>query len=112
MKIKFIVLFLILSIMLLIVLSGCSKQPEKVYITKYKIITLQPPKPLYQDDINIPIPPSKYEYVKADPVKRERMLTKYVIDLLGVIKKYKIKLNELDKWYIDMNKAVISTRDK
>jgi len=109
---KFKLLLFLLLILLLMIITGCSKQPEKVYITKYKIITLQPPKPLYQDDINVPIPPSKYEYVKADPVKRERMLTKYVIDLLGVIKKYKIKLNELDRWYIDVNKAVISTRGK
>ena len=109
MKTKFLLMFLFL---ILIILSGCSKQPDKIYITKYKIITLQPPKSIYQDDVNIPVPASKYRYVEANPIQRERILTKYIIDLLGVIKKYKIKLSELNNWYIDANKAVVSTRGK
>jgi len=112
MKTQIIILFLFVSILLLLTLSGCSRQPEKIYITKYKTIVIQPPRQLYEDNIDIPTPPNKYEYVKADPITRERMLTKYVIDLLSVIKKYRIKLNSIDKWYLEMNKSIVSTRGK
>ena len=109
---KHTILKIFLLVIGLLVLSGCALRPDKVYVTKYKVVKIEPPKELYKDNITVPKPPSKYEYVKADPITRERMLTKDIIDLLGTTKKYKIKLSVLNSWYNKMDKVTKSTRDK
>jgi len=92
-------------------ITGCSKQPEYKIIYKEKIVRVYPPEYLTKDNIKLPPPPSKYRYITGDPFQRERLLTKYVIELLITIKKYKVKLKNINDWNKKTNK-ILSTTDK
>jgi len=85
-------------IILTLIFTGCTKVVYKpVYKTKY--VYIKPPQYLIKDTIKTPEPPKRHIFIKAGPIERETRLTLYIIDLLNVIKKYKIHRKELLKWY-------------
>ena len=91
------------SIIILLILTGCSTRTEIKKVRVVKRIKLSPPKKLIEDDINIPEPPNKTKYIKSGPIRRENLLTFYIIDLLSTIKEYKLKLKSINKWYKETN---------
>jgi hypothetical protein len=90
--------------MLISFISGCTTIK---YVYKTNTIYIKPPKELIDDDISLPTMSfNKVEYVLAGPIKRENILSNYIIDLLGTIDEYKIKNKKLSKWYKDVNTTV------
>ncbi len=94
---------IISSLLLLIMMTGCATKTEIKEVRVVKKIKLIPPKKLINDDIALPEPPNKEKYIKSGPITRENMLTFYIIDLLSVIKEYKLKLKSINNWYKETN---------
>ena len=98
---------IILGISLLLMITGCgSRQPVYQVVYKTKTVYLKPSDELLKYEIDLPSPPDKELYVEAKPIQREQMLGLYIIDLLKVIKKYKVKEENIINWYkIDNNSS-------
>jgi hypothetical protein len=107
-----ILILLLLIFIFSIVLTGCSRQPEYKIVYKEKIVKLSPPKYLIKDNIELPRPPSKLQYINANPYNRERLLTKYLIDLLGTIRKYKLKIENINNWNVNTGKIVDKSQSR
>ena len=87
----------------LILFTGCAPKVEYQTIYKTKTVYLKPSDNILTDDIILPTPPNKEEFINARPMKREQMLTFYIIDLLKTIKKYKVKNKNIIEWYNAVN---------
>lgn len=91
-------------IMLMVVMTGCA---TKEYVYVRKTVYVKPPDILIKDTTILPkLSISKEEYITTDPLTREKALTEYSIDLMGVIHKYKLKNERLESWYKDVNATV------
>jgi len=89
-------LFLIITTIFII---GCVPKTEYQVVYKTKTIYLKPSDVIIDYKITTPPPPNKKEFIEATPIKREQMLTNYIIDLLKTIKQYKNKENSLKEWF-------------
>jgi len=87
----------IIPFLISIFLVGCM-EPKIVYVPrpyyKYKSI----PKDLIKDDIVVPKPPKREEFVSSDPIDREVILVKQVVKLYKTISLYKLKLKNINKY--------------
>lgn len=90
----------------LILFTGCTPRVEYQTIYKTKTVYLKPSDNILKDDITVPTPPDKEEFIEAKPMEREQMLTFYIIDLLKTIKKYKIKNKNIMEWYKEANVSI------
>jgi len=86
-----------------IFILGCAPKTEYQIVYKTKTIYLKPSDAILDYKIDTPAPPDKENYIKATPVRREMMLTNYIIDLLKTIKQYKNKENNLREWFKNDN---------
>jgi len=84
---------------------ACTPKVKYQLVYKTKLVYLKPPETLINYDIDLPIPPEKFTYIDAPPLKREQLLTDYIIDLLKTIERFKIKENNLKKWYKEINES-------
>ena len=96
---------IVILIISFIVFVGCSPKVEYQTIYKTRTVYLKPSNDLLVDNITVPIPPNKKSFINANPIKREQMLTFYIIDLLKTIKKYKVKNKNILEWYKETNLA-------
>lgn len=84
----------IILIVIAVMFSGCfCSEPKVKIVHKY----YQLDKNIIKDDINISRLPNKQMYIKANPLDRESLLRDYIINILGNINSYKIKLSKLNK---------------
>lgn len=100
-----------LGVIVIVSLTGCATTPgvDKV-ITNTKIEYIYPPDDLIKNFV-VPEPPSKESYVVLSCDEREVVLTKYIYDLMTVIKKYKLEVNNLKDWNTKM-KALETPNEK
>lgn len=100
-----------LLIIMAVFMTGCWEKEPKVY-TRTMYLDTKPPKELLANDIKIPAPPNKENYILASPINRERMLTRQNIMLYGVIGKYKSRFNSIITYHKDMSITIREANKK
>ncbi|RLF08144.1 MAG: hypothetical protein DRJ64_01650 [Thermoprotei archaeon] len=96
---------IILLLLPILFLQGCMFT-KTVYVPVVEIKYENIPTVLLVDDIEIPEPPEREKFIKANPIEREQMLTKVVIDLYSSMKLYKLKLANIAEFDDNASKIV------
>jgi uncharacterized lipoprotein YehR (DUF1307 family) len=94
---KKLIIFLVLSVLLVIFLSGCGTVPPREVVTDIKLVPIEIPKPLLKKcKATPPIPPDEYINMKAE--KKEEALTDLNIKLYTDIKNCNEQIEGINKY--------------
>ena len=96
----------IITITYTAMLAGCCEKEKPTPITQSVYHDTRPADELLVYDIPLPSPPDIEAYLAANPVNRERMLTRQIIMLYSAIGKYKSKALALRKYHDEMSQVV------
>jgi len=95
------------TLLMMFMLTGCTTVK---YVYRDKIVYRRPPSEVIDSNITIPkISVDRDTYVLAKPIRRENILSNYIIELLHTVNKYSLVNSNIKKWYADLNTTMTTT---
>ena len=96
--------FLVIIITMFLFGGCCWDEPTPITHNVY--MDTRPPAELMIDNIEVPVPPNSETYIGANPINRERILTRQIIMLYSTIGKYKSRMSNITAYHDDMTDTI------